>query len=460
MTRDTWQPARMDEGFRFVIDSDGNRVRLDDPRVVHVWTMNYYRHGSSLLEHVYKRRGWRLRCGPAPSTALLRKAKRVCSGKECPALNPVMGAVLHDLEHARKDDEVTLYYGLDCVGPCPAGAFPITCDAFARKLGVRNVVFPGHPAVHNNYFGQGILFAWELFSAFAIADILAEAEIALRCTARDKQGALAAFDEAAERLAERAEWGLVAFEWALRQWARTMSRVPLKASVDDLPKVRMIGGGNGFFFHQLYADYFAEQGVLVRLNPMTDFILHVDSDLPRLVAFEAAEGAEEQFAVGGRAISAITPRENGWERRRALVHAINVKTGGISIGRFRKIARASRLLYGDDVSFAQAAIAGDGIFPDQLMLEATGNVGLLSASIDAGVYDGGFHSNSFHCFHGAIGQALSKELATRKSFPFVALEFDEIGLTAQNSLLLETLCGKARRRFERRNGARQLLARA
>jgi predicted nucleotide-binding protein (sugar kinase/HSP70/actin superfamily) len=444
----------MGEGFGFVVDSDGNELRLDDPRVAHVWTINYYRHASSLLSQVYKRRGWRLRCVPEPSNTLLREAKRVCSGKECPALNPVMGGVLHDLEHDRRDDEVTLYYGMDCVGPCPAGAWPLTCDAFVRKLGLRNVVFPGHPAVHNNYFGQGILFAWELFSAFAIADILAEAELALRCTARDQRSALATFEEAAARLAERAERGLVAFEGALRQWARTMSKVPLRTSVRTLPTVRMIGGGNGFFFHQVFMDYFAEQGVLVRLNPMTDFILHVDSDLPRLVAFEASQGAEKQFAVGSRAMSALTLGESGWARRRALIHAINVKTGAISIGRFRKIASASRLLYGNDVTFARSAMAGDGTFPDQLMLEATGNVGLLSLSIDAGVYDGGFHSNSFHCFHGAIGQALSKELATRKSFPFVALELDEVSLTAQNSLLLETLCAKARSRFERRSGVR------
>jgi len=445
-----FQPARIGDNFEFVIDSDGNRLRLDDPRVVHVWSYSYYRHVGGLLSHLYKRRGWRFRFGPAPSNALLRKAKQLCSGKECPAMNPIMGAVLHDLEHNRKDGEVTLYYGLDCVGPCAAGAWPLTCDAFARKLKVRDIVFPGHPAVHNNYFGQGIMFAWELFSVFAIADILAEAEIALRCTAEDMRSALVAFDEASERLCEKAEKGLLAFEGALKKWAKTMSQVPLKTNVDAFPKIRMIGGGNGFLFHQLYIDYFTEQKILVRLNPMTDFVTHVDADLPRLVAFEASQGVGKQFAVGSRAVAALGCWKNGWERRKALVHSINSKAGGITVGRLRRIAGKSRLLFGDHVTFARQSVAGDKVFPDQLMLEATGNVGLLRISIDSGLYDGGFHSNSFNCSHGMIGQALSKDMAARDNFPFVALELDEIDLTAQNRALLETMCIKARKSFELR----------
>lgn len=447
MSKETFEPARMGEDFKCVIDSDGNQLPLDHPRVVHVWTLNYYRHCSSLLRHLYKRRGLQLRITPEPSNKLLRKSKKVCSGKECPALNPVMGAVLHDMEHHRRPDEVTLYYGLDCIGPCPAGAWPLTCDAYVKKMQVRNVVFPGSPAVHNHYFGQGIMYAWELFCGFAIADILAEAEIALRLTAADPPSALRIFDEACERLCVQAEKGLMAFEGALRRWSRTMAQVPLKSSVEDFPKVIMIGGGNGFFFHPLYIDYFVEQQVLVKLNPMTDFISHVDADLPRLVAFEGGQPVKNQYAVGNRSLAALLPGENRWEKRKALLHAVNAMAGGISIGRYRKIAQKSRLLFTDHVTFAELSIEGDNIFPDQLMMEATGNVGLLTLAIDSGRYDAGFHSNSFNCFHGIVGQALSKELASRKNFPFVVLELDEIELTAQNRTLLETLCAKAKKAF-------------
>lgn len=450
MTNKSFQPAKIDDDFKHVIDSDGNRLSLGDRRVVHVWTMNYYRHCSSLLQHLYKRRGWQLRITPEPSNELLRRSKQVCTGKECPALNPVMGAVLHDMEHQRKPDEVTLYYGLDCVGPCPAGAWPLTCDAYVKKLQMRNVVFPGSPAVHNHYFGQGIMYAWEIFCGFAIGDILAEAEIALRLTAADPQSALTIFDEASEQLCLRAEKGLMAFEGALRKWAHTMAQVPLNSSIDDYPKVVMIGGGNGFFFHPLYIDYFVQQQVLVKLNPMTDFISHVDSDLPRLVAFEAGQPASKQYSVGSRALAALTGGEAGWEKRKALIHAVNAMAGGISIGRYRKIAGKSRLLFGDHVTYSELSIEGDKRFPDQLMMEATGNLGLLKLAIDSGRYDAGFHSNSFNCFHGIVGQALSKELATRENFPFVVLEFDEIGLTAQNRSLLETLCAKAKKAFAQR----------
>jgi hypothetical protein len=450
MIKDDFQPAKVGNNFQFVIDSDGNKLRLNDPRVVHVWSYSYYRHVGGLLSHLLKRKGWRFRFGPPPSNTLLRKAKQLCSGKECPALNPIMGAVLHDLEHNRKEDEVTLYYGLDCVGPCAAGVWPLTCAAFVQKLKVRNVVFPGHPAVHNNYFGQGVLFAWELFSAFAIADILAEAEIALRCTADDLGSALAAFDEASGILCEKAEKGLAGFEGALKEWTRKISGIPLQSAVDEFPKIRMIGGGNGFLFHETYIDFFAGEKILVKLNTMTDFITHVDSDLPRLVAFEAAQGVAKQYALPTRVLAAVACGGNRWERGRAFLHAVNAKAGGITIGRLRRIAGKSRLLFGDDVTFARQSVIGDKTFPDQLMLEATCNVGLLSAAIDSGLYHGGFHSNSFNCSHGVIGQALSKNLALSRNFPFVVLELDEIDLTAQNHSLLESLCIKARRTFQRR----------
>jgi hypothetical protein len=450
MKTKTFQPARIGENFKYVIDSDGNRLPLDDPRVVHVWTINYYRHCSNLLKHLYKHRGLQLRIAPEPTNQLLRKSKQVCTGKECPALNPVMGAVLHDMENCRQPDEVTLYYGLDCIGPCPAGAWPLTCDAYVKKLQMRNVVFPGSPAVHNNYFGQGILYAWELFCGFGIADILAEAEISLRLTAADPDSALQTFDRACEQLCLRAEKGLMAFEGALGQWSRTMARIPLKKTVEDFPKVIMIGGGNGFFFHPLFMDYFVEEQVLVKLNPMTDFISHIDSDLPRLVAFEAGQRVTKQYSVGCHLLPALIPSEKSWEKRRALIHAVNALAGSISLGRYRKIARKSRLLFADHITYAELSIEGDKEFPDQLMMEATGNVGLLRLAIDSGRYDAGFHSNSFNCFHGIVGQALSRDLAIRKNFPFVALEFDEIGLTAQNRTLLETLCAKAKKSFNRR----------
>ena len=450
MSTKNFQPARIGDDCKYIIDSDGNRLALDHPRVVHVWTMNYYRHCSSLLKHLYKRRGMQLRITPEPSNELLRKSKQVCTGKECPALNPVMGAVLHDMEHQRQPDEVTLYYGLDCVGPCPAGAWPLTCDAYLNKLQIRNVVFPGSPAVHNNYFGQGIMYAWELFCGFAIADILAEAEIALHLTAADPDSALKVFDEACEQLCLRAEKGLMAFEGAMRKWSRIMALIPLKKSIDDFPKVVMIGGGNGFFFHPLFIDYFVEQQVLVKLNPMTDFLSHIDSDLPRLVAFEAGQEAKKQYSVGSRALAALTLNQNGWEKRKALIHAVNAMAGSISIGRYRKIASKSRLLFADHMTYAELSVKGDTMFPDQLMMEATGNLGLLKLAIDSNSYDAGFHSNSFNCFHGIVGQALSKELASRENFPFVVLEFDEIGFTAQNRTLLETLCAKAKKSFTRR----------
>ncbi|MEJ2200930.1 MAG: hypothetical protein P8X63_07940, partial [Desulfuromonadaceae bacterium] len=448
----TLQPAEIDKNFKYIRDSDGNRIPFNDPRVVHVWTVNYNRHCNSLLQHIYKRRGLQLRISAEPSNHLIRKSKQVCSGKECPALNPLMGAALQDMKHQRKPDEITLYYGLDCIGPCPSGAWPLTCDAYVKKLQIRNVFFPGSPALHNNYLGQGIRYSWELFCAIVIGDILAEAEVALRLTATDPTEAMRLFDEESELLCQRAgKKGLMGFEGALRKWARAMARIPRRETIDAFPRLVMISGGNGLLLHRFFIDYFVEQQILVKLNPMADFISHIDSDLTRLVAYQAAQKASKQHAIGSRILAALSLFDgSGWEKRKALLNVINAKAGDISIRRYRRIARKSRLLFAHHASFAEQSTTGDSICPDQLMLEATANLGLLQLSINSGQYDAGFHSNSFNCFHGVIGQALCKDLAGRNNFPFVVLEFDEIGLTAQNRTLLETLCAKAKKNFARR----------
>src|ERR1039457_1824555 len=226
MTTKKFQPARMTDDLKFVIDNDGNRLRLDDKRVVHLCACKYYRHAGSLASRVFKRRGLNVRIGQDMATNAIHKAKLVCSGKECPALNAIVGAAIIDMEQHRSDDEVTIYYGLDSLGSCAASAWCITSAAFVQKLGVENIVFPGHAALHNNYMGQGTLFGWEMFLAFAVADILAEAESALRCTAEDQCSALVAFVEAVEILCNAFDKGLMAYEGGLKKWAEAVAKIP------------------------------------------------------------------------------------------------------------------------------------------------------------------------------------------------------------------------------------------
>jgi hypothetical protein len=72
--------------------------------------------------------------------------------------------------------------------------------------------------------------------------------------------------------------------------------------------------------------------------------------------------------VGNRSLAALRPNRTRWEKGKALLHAVNARAGAISIGRYRRIAQKSRLLFADHVTFSQLSIAGDRMFPDQLMM--------------------------------------------------------------------------------------------
>ncbi|MBW2457293.1 MAG: hypothetical protein JRI68_22485, partial [Deltaproteobacteria bacterium] len=133
-------PAKLAAELDHLIDSDGQAVAYDDPRVVHVLTDVTSPFAGRLIEAVYAKNGRRCRTPGRTRPATLERAKGLCSGRECIPLIATVGAALTDLEQARESDELTLYLTLDQEGPCQNGAWPLAWQVFIERLAARNVI--------------------------------------------------------------------------------------------------------------------------------------------------------------------------------------------------------------------------------------------------------------------------------------------------------------------------------
>ena len=72
--------ARLSETLDYIIDSDGNRVAFDDPRVVHIGAVDGSRYTKRLMEKTYQRHQRSLRTIPRTTADTMQKARNLCSG--------------------------------------------------------------------------------------------------------------------------------------------------------------------------------------------------------------------------------------------------------------------------------------------------------------------------------------------------------------------------------------------
>ncbi|GAI94888.1 unnamed protein product, partial [marine sediment metagenome] len=152
--------ARFSKDRSFIIDSDGNRVEYDDPRIVVVEPSSRNFYGKKLVEHFYKTKNRKIRIAGDTTPETIQYSKKICSGAECLASVGIAGATLKDLFENRDENEITLIRNtMNQHGPCQNGNWPLLWKNFSERLDKKNVIFAVAPSKLNNYFGNGLKFA-------------------------------------------------------------------------------------------------------------------------------------------------------------------------------------------------------------------------------------------------------------------------------------------------------------
>ena len=75
--------ARLSDDCYYIIDSDGQKVDLDDPRIVHVLPEPRNPYGRRIVINLYKSYNRNIRIGKDTNAKILQYGKKICSGREC-----------------------------------------------------------------------------------------------------------------------------------------------------------------------------------------------------------------------------------------------------------------------------------------------------------------------------------------------------------------------------------------
>jgi predicted nucleotide-binding protein (sugar kinase/HSP70/actin superfamily) len=439
--------ASMSEDHRFVVDGAGNQFDQRDPRVVHIFPYRTNDYLVPMFARIFERRGLAFRGGDMVTPETLQGARNLCSGRECLSFTAIAAATHRDLTKRRGSDEISIYYGLEQEGPCQIGAWPLVWEVVARRMGIEGAVFPGHATIRNNYMGHGMGFGTELMSAIAASDVLDEARGTLPCVAADPERALEAFEEEARVVVESARGGLLGIARALARWSHNVRKIPRNATVEEVPRVLVFGGGALSLVHRPIVGFLSEQGIAAKVVDFSEFILYLESEWMMRFGFATGRHTPASLFEWSHILAgALAPGRTGREARRALRSRLVVQGGEWIVRRFKTIARASGLTYDEPVRFLDLIQRGDAHIPYATYCEAIVAVGRFEAAATTGVYDGFVHVATVNCQPSVDAQTVIRKLASEREVTLAALDVEVPRLTPNQMRLLENVVVQAKRR--------------
>jgi predicted nucleotide-binding protein (sugar kinase/HSP70/actin superfamily) len=448
--------ARFSDDHQYIIDSKGKKTRFDDPRVTHVFGLNWNDYLSTMVNAIFEKRGWNCRTIGKTSPQSLRDAKKICSGRECLSCCSFASAAYTDMLENRSEDEISLYYYLNQGGPCQNGAWLEMWKLFARRLRVQNAIFQVHPDAANNYIGQGNGFGLELIIAFILNDIVCDAENVVKCIAKDKEEARATFAAETAKLVDSLKHGMRAVETALKQWARQLSKIPLQSGAANYPKVMVFGSAEVMLLHRPVSDYFIDCGIIPKVVDFTGFIYLINTE------YCAREGLkrgrirlEDQIKLAPLMMSLCDYKTNHKEVITAIKSVLVIKAIDALRKRYHHMARMDRVPFSNRyVSLREVTCEGNRIASVNPITETYKAVGEYVVLSRSDQYDGLMNIAGFNCQPAINAQTITRSLAATSDIPYASLDMEGPWLSASQVRILEGLSLQVRRYHEERTRTR------
>ncbi len=446
---DEFKIARFSDNYRYIIDSNNNRVDYHHPKVVHVWPVEPSKYYFRALKYFYKKRGWKLRLGSRMADDIDQYSKKICTGKECLSFSTIAGATYKDLLEKRSDDEISIYYCPNHPANCQIGAFPLVWDTFARRLKLKNAVFNAYPTVENNYLGQGNIFAIDFMVSCVLGDIFDEAETTIKCLAKDKPSALKTFEEECSKVEKCVEKGLTAVIFALRKWAKSVARIPLRAKPEETPKILIFGGIGVSIVHDSISEFFFTHNIIPKVINLSDYVLYAEAEL--MTRFGIKRGISDPGKHSNIlpilfSIFSYPPKEIYM----ALHSRVIVQSAGVIVKLLSKFAQKSGLIYDKYVPFSTLIKKGHPYASFNTYDETTLPVGRFIHSIEQKIYDGLLNVGGFNCQPTINSMAVIRPLSNQYDIPYAAIDLEGNHVSPTHYRLLENIVVQSRRVHEKR----------
>lgn len=440
------------DNFKYIIDSDGKKIHFNDPKLVHIWAFDDVPYFSEMLQNILGKRGWRYRCSERITHKSMQDAKKICSGKECLACLGFARAFYHDLTQKRGKDEFSMYYYFDLAGPCQNAAWPDMWKIFARRLGVKNALFQAFPGVTNNFLGQGNWFGYEISAATILSDLFHEAENTLKCLAKNREEAIATFKTETAKVVASMKYGLLLVEPSLILWAYRVSKIPLRASVAEVPKVLIFGAPEVEMIHYPVTEYFLNQGIIPKAQDLSSFAFRFAGELFFRNAFRRGTILlKNQVKILPFAFSFLNPRI----KLKKKIKAATAYGAALSVDYQRKryhwITKRSGLLLSDKCpSLINISLKANEVVSANTITETYPAVGEYMLNSDSGVYDGMMHVCTVNCQPALNAQAIIRAMAGEKEIPYAAIDMEGPWISAGQTKILEAMTVQAKRYHSKR----------
>jgi predicted nucleotide-binding protein (sugar kinase/HSP70/actin superfamily) len=441
--------------YKSVITTDGEKVPVDDPRVAHVFALDFSPYALEYIKHYYEARGMRCRVSKRTSAETLQSGKALSNGRECVPVVATLGEIYEDITRNRQDDEITIYYSFSAPGPCQHGGWPIMYDTFHERLQLKNIIFLAWPTRFNNYMGNGYLWSLNLRLGFPIGDLMDEAENTVRTLATDPEQAMKLFKDECTKALKASSAGLAAMESALRAWATAVRRIPLKAAVEDTPKMLIAGGANIWWLHYEVTDYFINRGIIPKLVDMAEFLNSNEQFPVTEYLFKLGKPpAEQGYNVEG-VMSSLTDRNLSPGTKVEGEVVLDMMTETWVAEHFRKWLRGitvtSGLLFDEEIELEDLYNESITVTSPVSGSEGPNNIAKYHLSAKSTVYDGIVNLRVFNCPIAGGTIAIVQTAANETEMPFVAIDVEGPTITANQQRLLETVLVQAVRNRNAKN---------
>ena len=283
------EEARYDNGLRFVNPGNenlyvkntvtGEKIPIRNNPRVKMLLSNMGRLGVELLAASLRSAGINAEALPVPDHRTLQIARQFVSGKECLPSHLVLGSALQYLasEKYRKDD-IYLLFVPTTTGPCRTGQYYVFYENLFRDLRLDNVVVMTLDS-ENSYTELGPNFSRHAWWGVITSDYMKDVETALRACAENPVGAMQVYDDLWQELIDIAEEDVTKIIPALKRIAGEISKIPLKRTLDQCPKVLIVGEiyvrRDDFAVDELI-QHFSRKGIVGKVSGVGEWIYYCD----------------------------------------------------------------------------------------------------------------------------------------------------------------------------------------
>jgi len=194
------------------------------------------------------------------------------------------------------------------------------------------------------------LIAWENINFF-IGHYIIEAKNALQCIVENKTMALETFESLTRDFIENVKEGRKTLNTGLLKWAKEVSKIPIRTTVEKTPKVLIFGGLNLMFDHYPIEEFFLERGIIAKVVDIVESMSLLLAESTIRYGFEKGiTSPKEQF--NEELLNSLSLNEDERkEAKRAKKSRNTMKFLNSQCKIFRRIIGKSGLLFDSFIHF-------------------------------------------------------------------------------------------------------------